>query len=41
MRGFFLAQRDPALRVALQRGETLDGIRLERSRAVHIPVLRI
>ena len=29
----------PARRV-LQRGETLDGIRLERLRAVHIPVPR-
>ena len=28
-------------RVALQRGEILDGIRLERPRAVHTPVLRI
>jgi hypothetical protein len=27
--------------VARQRGETLDVIRLERPRAVHIPVLRI
>jgi hypothetical protein len=30
-----------ARRVALQWGETLDGIKLERPRAVHIPDLRI
>jgi hypothetical protein len=34
-------QRAPARRMALQWGETLDGIKLERPRAVHIPDLRI